>query len=613
MSVTDKEQPETGDSDLVTKDPKPVARTPEPEIRDEALDTEYKKAEKARIESEKRYRAILDNIEEAYYETDQRGNLTFFNESLCRMIGYTRAELLGMNNRQFMEPGMARQVYRSFNQVYTTGAPSRSVDWVLIKKDGEKCVVEASVSLIKGPDGQPVGFRGIIRDLTHHKRTRAALRSIEEKNRTILDSNPDPVVVYDREGRVTYFNPAFARTFGWTLGDKLGRRLDEFVPKENWPETLMMINKVKAGQSFSGIESRRLTNWGEIIPVSISGAVHTDDQGQIIGSVINLRDISEHKKLEAQLFQSQKMEAIGRLAGGLAHELKNRMFVITGYSQLLSGFLDELATHRLDDRLNRVREDLLNVIPEIKKREGQGDSPITNTLAGLAADLDDIERDLSKNLAETIAEGRDGLGEITASVELSVELINRLLNFSFEEMLKLIDVDLNEVIENIVKILKLTIGEDIVIETRLARDLAPVRADKSLIEQVIMNMAINSRDAMRRKETGLKQLIISTENAVTSKKGIPGLLEPDQGFVCLSVSDRGEGMSPEIIPHIFDPFYTTKGFEGTGLGLSVIYGIVKQHRGWIDVESKPGQGTTFKVYLPMAAPTPVLPDRRMII
>ncbi|MBF0549592.1 MAG: PAS domain S-box protein, partial [Deltaproteobacteria bacterium] len=246
MSVTDKEQPETGDSDLVTSDLHQVARTSEPATRDEALDTEYKKAEQARIESEKRYRAILDNIEESYYEVDLRGNLTFYNESLCRMIGYTRAELLGMNNRQFMEPGMARRVYRTFNQVYTTGVTSRSVDWVLIKSDGERCVVEASVSLIRGLDSQPVGFRGIIRDLTHHKRARAALRSSEERNRTILDSNPDPVVVYDREGRVTYFNPAFARTFGWTLGDKLGQRLDEFVPKENWPETLMMINKVKA-------------------------------------------------------------------------------------------------------------------------------------------------------------------------------------------------------------------------------------------------------------------------------------------------------------------------------------------------------------------------------
>ncbi|MBF0495481.1 MAG: PAS domain S-box protein [Deltaproteobacteria bacterium] len=375
----------------------------------------------------------------------------------------------------------------------------------------------------------------------------------------------------------------------------------------------MMINKVKAGQSFSGIESRRLTKWGEIIPVSISGAVHMDDQGEIIGSVINLRDISEHKKLEAQLFQSQKMEAIGRLAGGLAHELKNRMFVITGYSQLLSGFLDELAAHRLDDRLNRVREDILNVILEIKQWEGPGVTPIIDTLAGLAANLDDLRWNLGKNLAETIAEGRDGLGEINASVDLSVELINRLLNFSFEEMLKLIDVDLNELIENIVKMLKLTIGEDITIETRLARDLAPVRADRSLIEQIIMNMAINSRDAMRRKETGSKQLIISTENAVTSKKGLHGLIEADEGFVCLSVTDRGEGMSPEIIPHIFDPFYTTKGFEGTGLGLSVIYGIVKQHRGWIEVDSKPGQGTTFKVYLPMAASTSTLPDRRVVL
>jgi len=167
------------------------------------------------------------------------------------------------------------------------------------------------------------------------RRAEQSLRESEERFRTVLEANPDPVVVYDMTGNVIFFNPAFTKVFGWTLDECLGKRMDMFVPEESWPETRRMIEKVLAGKSLSGNETRRLTKDGEIISISLSAAVYHDRGGNPVGSVINLRDISEQKKLEAQLQRAQKMEAIGTLAGGVAHDLNNILSGIVSYPDLL--------------------------------------------------------------------------------------------------------------------------------------------------------------------------------------------------------------------------------------------------------------------------------------
>ncbi|NQU15193.1 MAG: PAS domain S-box protein, partial [Desulfobacteraceae bacterium] len=153
------------------------------------------------------------------------------------------------------------------------------------------------------------------------KRAEEALRESEEKYRTSLESNPDPVVIYDMEGRVIYLNPAFTRVFGWSLEEQIGKKIDNFVPEENWPETRMMINKVTvSGESFSGLKTRRYTKEGNILDISISGSCYRDQEGKVAASIINLRDITEQQELQAQLLHSQKMEGVGRLAGGVAHD-----------------------------------------------------------------------------------------------------------------------------------------------------------------------------------------------------------------------------------------------------------------------------------------------------
>jgi len=192
------------------------------------------------------------------------------------------------------------------------------------------------------------------KEIATRKKTEEALRESENRYRTVLEANPDSVIVYDMEGRVTYLNPTFTKVFGWKLEDRLGKKMDMFVPEEDWPTTRIMIEKVLAGKDVSGIETKRYTKAGDIIPVSISGAIYNDSDGNPAGSVVNIRDISEQKKLEAQIRQSQKMEAIGTLAGGIAHDYNNLLMGILGNASLISFDFD--SSHPYYSKLKNIEK-----------------------------------------------------------------------------------------------------------------------------------------------------------------------------------------------------------------------------------------------------------------
>jgi PAS domain S-box-containing protein len=253
-------------------------------------------------ESQKEYRSILENITDGYFELDLEGNLTVINKSLCEISGYSRDELIGMNYREFLAEDMAEKAFEIYNRVFQTGKPVKGFESeIIIKTDRSKKPVEVSISPILDSSGEPSGFRGVLRDISDRKKVEEIFRESEEKYRMVLEANPEPVAVYDMNGKVVYFNPAFTRIFGWSLEEMIGKKLDFFVPEENWPETRMMINKVRAGERFSGIESCRYTNEGRKIPVSISGAFIRDKEGNIINSIINLRDITDRKDAEKSL------------------------------------------------------------------------------------------------------------------------------------------------------------------------------------------------------------------------------------------------------------------------------------------------------------------------
>ena len=379
--------------------------------------TDHKQAEEALRRSEEKYRTILENIEEGYFEVDIAGNFTFFNDSICRIWGYPKEELMGMNDRQYTDQGNAKKLFQAFNKVYRTGEPAREFDWEIIRKDGTKKYIEASVSLQKDPSGKPMGFRGVIRDITERKQTEEEMAAVQEQFR-----------------------------------------------------------------------------------------------------------------------QSQKMEAVGQLAGGIAHDFNNLLTVIHGYSELILTSLDENS---------RLRQDVR---------------------------------------------------EIIHASERASSLTRQLLAFSRKQILQPKVLDLNAHVSNMDKMLRRMIGENIELMTLLAKDLGRTKADPGQIEQVILNLAVNARDAMLNggKLTIETANIELDENYTRSHIGVtPG------HYVMLSVSDTGVGIAREVKERIFEPFFTTKEKgKGTGLGLSTVFGIIQQSGGNIWVYSEPGLGTTFKIYLP---------------
>jgi|GEM_PF-839584 len=510
--------------------------------------TERKQAEQSLRESEEKYRNILENIEEGYFEVDLAGNFTFFNDSICAMSGYSRSEVWGMNNRAYTSPETAKRMFRVFNEISRSGRPATMLDYEIIRKDGTIKALELSTSLMRDSAGQPVGFRGIVRDVTERKRADEALRESEEKYRTVLEANPDPVVVCDRESRVLYFNPAFTRVFGWTLEERLGRPLEGFVPEDNQAETKVTMERLMVGESLFGLESRRYSKGGQILPVSVSGTVYRDRDGNPVGSIINLRDITEQKKLQGQLQHAQKMEAVGTLAGGIAHDFNNLLQAVQGYAELL---------HR-----------------------------------GKAKDNPDCA----------------GLQKILSAAKRGAELTRQLLTFSRKVESRKRPLDLNYEVHEIRRLLERTLPRMIDIELHLADDLKIVSADPAQTEQVLMNLAVNSKDAM--PQGG--RLFIETKNVTLDVEFCKNHLGSKPGdYVMLGVSDTGHGMDSRTIAHIFEPFYTTKGpGQGTGLGLAMVYGIVKEHEGYITCHSAPGVGTTFKIYLPTVDEPAEIPEER---
>ncbi len=397
---------------------------------------ERKVAEKALRQGEEKYRTILENIEDGYFEVDIEGNFTFFNDSICKTTGYSRSELTGMNNRQYMDKENAEKVLKVFNRVYSTGEPTKAFDWEFIRKNGTKRQVDASISLIKSPEGGRIGFRGIARDVTERKRAEDALKESEEKYRTVLETNPDPIVVYDMNGKVLYFNPAFTVVFGWTLEERLNKKMDLFIPKENIPETLEMIDKVKEGKGFSGLETCRYTLDGEIIDISISAAIWRDSNGVPLGSVITLRDITERKKLEAQLQHAQKMESIGTISSGVAHNFRNVLSGISINNQLIQ--LSYPNNKRLMDLTNRINN----------------------------------------------------------AIKRGSQLVSGLTQFSRKQSTKKFEIlNLVDVIKDTYSLVSKSFDKRIKIKVKLPESLL-ITGDHSSLSQVMMNLCTNARDSM---------------------------------------------------------------------------------------------------------------------
>ena len=376
---------------------------------------------------------------------------------------------------------------------------------------------------------------GSARDLHQAHR---ALHQTTQLLQTLVHASPLAIVSLDDEQRVLSWNKAAEQLFGWRESEVLGH-VPPCVPEDAQGEFERQFADVMRGAAFTGCRARRVRSDGTPLEISLSAAPLRDGESEISGIVMVIADVTERTQLEEQLRQSQKMEAVGRLAGGIAHDFNNLLTVIRCHADLIHGALDT----------NDPR--------------------------------------------------REDAAEITRSSDRAAALTRQLLAFSRKQVLEPRVVDMNEVVGNMEKMLTRLIDETIELVTIPAPALGLVRADPGQVEQVLVNLVLNARDAMR--DGGV--VIIETANvSFPAPWAHPHGVVRAGEYVSLSVTDTGCGMSEEVQAHVFEPFFTTKEQgQGTGLGLSTVYGIVRQSGGHSTFRSNPGQGTTFTIYLPKLA------------
>jgi two-component system cell cycle sensor histidine kinase/response regulator CckA len=505
--------------------------------------TQRKRAEADLQESEEKYRLLVENAGEAIFVA-QDGMLKFVNQNTTEIIGYSKEELTSKPFHEFIHPddrGMVldRHLKRLKGQELPSVYPFR-----IVNKSGDFKWVELNAVIVNW-NGKPATLN-FLSDITERKRAEEALKESQQLLKKTFASLHDAVFIIDAEtARIMDCNPAASEMFGYAREEMVGQpTLFLHVNNEALQEfRTYMYASVEEKGFLSLPEFGMKRENGELFSTEHSVVPLENDQGERIGWVSVVRDITERKRaekkmaeLQEQLRQSQKIEAIGRLGGGIAHDFNNLLTIIKGYSQL----------SLLDLKEN---DPLFGNIQEIKK-----------------------------------------------ATQRATDLTRQLLAFSRRQILDLKVLDLNTLLRDLDKMLRRIIGEDIELVTLLAEDLGRVKIDSGQIEQVIFNLAVNARDAM---PSGGK-LIIETANVELDEEYASAHIGVVPGrYVRLSVSDTGVGIPQEMKEKIFEPFFTTKEKgKGTGLGLSTVYGIVKQIGGNIWVYSEPGHGTTFKIYLP---------------
>lgn len=385
-------------------------------------------------------------------------------------------------------------------------------------------------------------------EIALRNQTEKALRKSEDKNREIyskakraeqiyrslLHSSADAIATYDLKGRTVYISPAFTKIFGWTLEEMKGKRMP-FVPQSESESTMAIIrNLVEDGTQCQGFETKRYAKDGRLLDVSISASRYNDHEGNPIGTLVILRDISEKKRLESQLQYIERMEAIGTLAGGIAHDFNNLMMGMLGNISLI----------------------LYDIGSE---------SPYYEKL---------------KNIEKLIQSGS--------------KLTSQLLGYARKGKYEVRPINLNQLVEESSETFGRT-RKEIVIHREFAEDLSSVMADEAQIQQILMNLFINAADAM----PGGGDLFLKTLNVTHEDIGDKPYKPRSGDYILLKVSDTGTGMGQKVMDRIFEPFFTTKDLgRGSGLGLASVYGIIKGHGGYIDVESEKGRGAIFSIYLP---------------
>jgi len=497
---------------------------------------ERKRAEEKIREGEERYRAVAETATDVVLTVDESGRILFINRSVERVFGYDVAELLGKQVTILLGEQIRFSLKLALNKYVLTG--EKDFNWEAVElvgqhKEGHEIPIELSLGEFVR-NGRRF-LTAIARDISERKRAEQELRTSEERYRALVENARDIIYTQDLQGNYTSINKAGELLTGYTREEALKMNLMDTIAPEYRDQAREMVARKLAGETETIYDLEILTKQGERVALEVNTRLICQN-GRPVGVQGIARDVTERKHLEARLRQSQKLEAVGQLAGGVAHDFNNLLTVILGYGEMMLRQLDE---H------NPLHRNLV----EIKK-------------AALRA------------------------GSLT----------RQLLAFSRKQVLQPKVIDLNTVVADMGQMLLRLIGEDLELVFDLKPSLARVKADPGQIEQVLLNLVVNARDAMPRGGT----LSIKTENVLMDDEIVRRYVSVAPGpHVMLTVSDTGHGMDTDTQARVFEPFFTTKeAGKGTGLGLATVYGIIKQSGGNIWLYSELGKGTTFKIFLP---------------
>jgi PAS domain S-box-containing protein len=515
--------------------------------------SERKQAEAALRESEARYRAIIEDQTELVARSRPDGTMTFVNDAYCRFFGKSREQLIGANFMTFILEADRPVVQEKFTRLSPEN-PVGMDEHQEIRADSNIRWLQWTDRGIFDEAGRLIEIQAVGRDVTERKEAQEALRESEQRLELALKGADLALWDWNIQTDALIFNERWVEMLGYTLAElePEGHSWDERIHPEDEPGVLAALQAHLEGQtSFFEAEYRLRTKAGDWIWVLDRGkVVEWDKTGSPLRAVGTHLDITSRKRLEEQLQQAQKMEAVGRLAGGIAHDFNNLLTVIGGNCELI---LNDLDHH------NPFRQDL---------------------------------------------------EQIKQASQRAAALTRQLLAFSRKQLLQPQVLNLNILLINMDQMLRRLIGEDIDLVTLPCQKLGLVKADPGQIEQVVLNLAINARDAM--PQGG--KLILETSNVELDEAYASNHIGVTPGpYVMLAVTDTGIGMDEATKAHIFEPFFTTKAIgKGTGLGLATVHGIINQSGGHISVYSEPGQGAVFKIYLPQVEATEEAPKTRQI-
>jgi PAS domain S-box-containing protein len=496
---------------------------------------------------------LLEALPDAVVAVDRDGTIVQVNSQTEDLFGYERDELIGQKVEMLVPETYRRQHHQhreSFAQTPKMRRMGADLDLYARRRNGSEFPVEISLSPVST---ERAFVLSAIRDISDRKRIAEELRRANEElhRRTaeqlgeyrsrlasIIDSSEDAILSKGLDGTITSWNRGAERIYGYAAEEVVGKHISILTPSDRPNEIREILQKIASGESIDHYESVRVTKGGERLDVSISVAPLRNAIGEIVGASAIARDITRQKRAEAQLRQSQKMEAIGRLAGGVAHDFNNILGIINACTEFLR------------DRIDPAAEPSVYV------------------------------------------------ENIRKALERGTALTKQMLAFSRTTAVQPRLLDLNERLTEISKLLRPLLGDDIEILIVPRLPSAVIEADPGQLDQIVVNLAVNARDAMPRGgkfilETGAVKF---DEAFADQHQAMPA-----GKYVLLAISDTGSGMDGATVSRIFEPFFTTKeAGKGTGLGLATVYGIVKQSAGHILVYSEPGHGTTFKIYLPNA-------------